>query len=425
MEKRSGESREVGLALSELGARWSLASTVRTRLLGWYAEHRRHLPWRSDDPEPYVVWVSEIMLQQTRVFAVLGYFQRWMEALPTVKDLAEADMELVNQLWSGLGYYRRARMLHEGAKFVVENFSGVIPDDVTALRSIPGVGEYTAGAIASIAFGRPEPAVDGNVTRVLSRLTAIEKFPKADLWATARSLVTDLEDGIHPGDVNQALFDLGATLCTPRAPTCDSCPLIKLCSVHQLALEKNVEDQTEFVTRFPSKKPKARVRDEILLVEVLHHHQTGDMLMVRRANQGLLGGLWEFPNVVVDGEEKDEKAISLAREMLRNNICEILVGSRADQIKYSGRVGTTTHIFSHIRQKLLVECGTWQVSSASFSSSVEDGLGYRWVKAEDVTSLAISNQMLKVFKLKISVNETGVDISEPVKPTKTKRRRKL
>ena len=205
-------------------------SAIRGKLLCWYDEAGRDLPWRHTR-DPYAVWVSEVMLQQTRVETVIPYYERFLESFPTARALAEADEDTVLSHWSGLGYYRRARLLHQGVREVVAEYGGEVPEDADARRALPGVGRYTAGAIGSIAFDKEEPVVDGNVTRVLARLLRIKKpigssATTNQLWEEAARLVP----GERPGDLNQALMELGATLCTPTKPRCLICPLTDACT---------------------------------------------------------------------------------------------------------------------------------------------------------------------------------------------------
>ena len=254
-------------------------------LLAWYGEHKRSLPWR-EDVTPYRVWVSEIMLQQTRVEAARDYYLRWMERFPTLLDLARAEEEEVLKLWEGLGYYSRARNLHKAAKIVAEKFDAKLPADAKVLRSLPGVGAYTVGAILSIAFGKAEPAVDGNVMRVVSRLTA-EGFDQSrdDVRAA-------IADGLRPlmpegkcSEFTQSLFELGALICLPgAAPHCDACPLNENCEAHRLKRE----------AEFPVKVQKAQKRREKLTVFVLE--LDGRFAVKKRPAKGLLAGLWELPN---------------------------------------------------------------------------------------------------------------------------------
>lgn len=257
-----------------------------TLLLDWYAEHKRTLPWR-DEVSPYRTWVSEIMLQQTRVEAAKGFFLRWMTRFPTIGDLAAASEEEVLKAWEGLGYYSRARNLHKAAKIVAAS-GGMLPRDKKALESLPGIGTYTAGAILSIAFGEKEPAVDGNVLRVISRLTAdpfdITKNETKD--KVARALRPLMPDGTT-SDFTQALFELGALVCLPNAlPRCDLCPLAGECEAHRLGTE----------TDYPPRAAKPEKRREALTVFVLEWD--GKFAIRKRPSSGLLANLWELPNRV-------------------------------------------------------------------------------------------------------------------------------
>lgn len=254
-------------------------------LLLWYRENARTLPWRSD-PTPYHVWVSEIMLQQTRVAAVLEYYRRFMEALPTVEDLATCEEERLMKLWQGLGYYSRARNLQKAARQVMEDFKGEFPAGYDAILTLAGVGEYTAGAIASIAFGVPVPAVDGNVLRVVARMTGDD----GDI--TRPQTRNRIREGLRaampleaPGDFNQALMELGATVCLPNgAPLCEKCPGAGFCRAFQ-------EGRTG---ELPVKTPKKARRTEERTVYLLFHAHR--IALRRRPDRGLLAGLWEYPN---------------------------------------------------------------------------------------------------------------------------------
>jgi len=253
-------------------------------LLKWYHQHRRTLPWR-DHPNPYAVWVSEIMLQQTRVDTVVSYFEKWMRLFPDVKSLANASERDVLNAWEGLGYYSRARNLHKAAKIVNEKFNGELPRNLDDLRSLPGIGHYTVGAIASIAFGMDEPTLDGNLRRVFSRLydiTEVADSPAGEniLWAYAAQ---NLPKG-RAGDYNQALMDLGAMICTPKNARCSICPLMKICKAR-----KNGKQEQR-----PVMKPKKQTPHYLCVSAVLI--QRGRVLLAQRPSKGLLGGMWEFPN---------------------------------------------------------------------------------------------------------------------------------
>ena len=254
-------------------------------LLEWYRDNARVLPWRSD-PTPYHVWLSEIMLQQTRVAAVLDYYRRFLEEAPTAAHLAALPEERLLKLWQGLGYYNRARNLQKAARVITEDYGGVFPADYAAIRALPGVGDYTAGAICSIAFGLPVPAVDGNVLRVVARITGDE----GDITTPAmkKKVAAALQAVLPlraPGDFNQALMELGATVCLPNgAPLCSRCPARDFCAAH-------LEERTD---RLPVKAGKKARRVEERTVWLLLHE--GRVALRRRPEKGLLAGLWEFPN---------------------------------------------------------------------------------------------------------------------------------
>lgn len=254
-------------------------------LLAWYHDHRRTLPWRSA-PTPYHVWLSEIMLQQTRVAAVLEYYRRFLEALPTVQALADAEEDLLLKLWQGLGYYNRARNLQKAARVIVNECGGVFPGNYEDLLKLPGVGEYTAGAIASIAFGEAVPAVDGNVLRVFARVTADEgDITRPETKKRIRSLIQDTMPRSLPGEYNQALMELGALVCLPNgAPECAACPVQSLCAAAQ-------QDRT---AELPKKAPKAPRKVESRRVYLIF--QENRVALRRRPARGLLARLWEFPN---------------------------------------------------------------------------------------------------------------------------------
>jgi A/G-specific adenine glycosylase len=250
-------------------------SKFRRRLLAWYHRHRRDLPWRANR-DPYRVWLSEIMLQQTRVAAVIEHYQEFLRRFPTVEKLAAAREASVLAAWSGLGYYRRARMLHAAAKVVVREYGGKFPTTAEAWRALPGVGRYTAAAIASIAFDEPAAVVDGNVERVLQRVSG-KRLAGEELWKAANGLL----DAKRPGDFNQAMMELGAVVCTPRAPACLTCPVVELC-----------------VTRgemTPLSKPARQTKREI---HYALHRRNGQVFLIRRPpDASLMPGMWELPEM--------------------------------------------------------------------------------------------------------------------------------
>lgn len=258
--------------------------SLQHKLLNWYHLNKRTLPWRGH-PDPYAVWVSEIMLQQTRVETVIPYFERWMRLFPTPRALAESSEQDVLNAWEGLGYYSRARNLHKAAKIITEKFNGELPRDLDQLRQLPGIGRYTLGAIASIAFNMSVPALDGNVKRVYARVFDIAEpvdSPKGEkiLWDLAEKHLPKSD----AGDYNQALMDLGATICIPKNPRCLICPLMKICNARRNGMQ----------SERPVKLPKKDVPHHIHAAGVIVRR--GKVLLAKRPSQGLLGGMWEFPN---------------------------------------------------------------------------------------------------------------------------------
>lgn len=272
-----------------------------TPLLAWYDKEHRSLPWR-DEVSPYRTWVSEIMLQQTRVAAVIPYFTRFMETFPTVEALANAEEPQLMTLWQGLGYYSRARNLHKAAKEIAELHEGKFPNTYAKIRTLSGVGEYTAGAIASIAFGEAVPAVDGNVLRVVARLTDDEEnilLPAVRRRVTEALTTTIPHD--RPGDFNQAMMELGATVCLPnRSPKCSECPCRTICLAH-------ARGRTEVLPVRIKPQGKRRERYTVFILQ-----QDGFVAVRQRNASGLLAGLWEFPNI--EGALTEEQAAAQLNE---------------------------------------------------------------------------------------------------------------
>ena len=261
-----------------------LLNQIVSPLLAWYDEHRRVLPWR-EEVSPYRTWVSEIMLQQTRVQAVLPYFQRFMEAAPDAASLAALPEQRLMALWQGLGYYSRARNLQRAAVVLTERYGGALPCSYGELRELPGIGDYTAGAILSIAYGQAVPAVDGNVLRIASRLTGYEgNVLDGETRKTVREWMAEVMPTDRPGDFNQALMDLGASVCLPGGPLCESCPLAGLCTACR----------EERQASLPVRVKRAGKRQEERTVFLLERE--GRTALRRRPDSGLLAGLWEYPN---------------------------------------------------------------------------------------------------------------------------------
>ena len=320
-------------------------------LLPWYERNRRDLPWRKTK-EPYHVWISEIMLQQTRVEAVKGYYARFLNVLPDVESLANCDDELLHKLWEGLGYYSRVRNLKKAAKIIMETHSGIFPQTYEAVRALPGIGDYTAGAICSICFNQPTPAVDGNVLRVISRI--MEDETPIDLPARKREVQDQLAE-VYPkeaGEFTQALMELGATLCGPNwVPRCDECPCRGFCAgaAHGTA------------EKYPVKLPKKGKKVEEKTVFILSCD--GRFALEKRQDKGLLAGLWQFPNVpgtldVPQALEALEKMGIIPREVYR----------QLDR----------KHIFTHIR---------WEMRGL-FLEVAEPAGEFVWMTAEQIVKEA-------------------------------------
>lgn len=303
---------------------------LRRRLLSWYAVHGRDLPWRRST-DPYAIWVSEVMLQQTQVKTVMPYYQRWLQEFPTIEVLAGADLQRVLKVWQGLGYYARARHLHAGAQFMMERYQGVFPTQLLEVLAVPGIGRTTAGGILSAAFNQALPILDGNVKRVLARLTALQ-VPPAKVLKQLWQLSEQLLDPLFPRDFNQALMDLGATVCTPRKPSCEVCPWALHCQAYRLNLQ----------TQLPMRESSSPLPHKLIGVAVIWNEQ-GQILIDKRRQEGLLGGLWEFPGGKIEAGETVEECIK--REILEELAIEVEVGKH---------LITLDHAYTHFRVTLNV-----------------------------------------------------------------------
>lgn len=341
--------------------RFNLAQ-FRRALLAWYRAAARDLPWRRTT-DPYAIWLSEIMLQQTRVEQGLPYYERFIAAFPTVQSLAAAKEERVLKLWEGLGYYSRARNLHRAAKVVANERGGEFPQTAEELQSLPGVGRYTAGAIASIAFGKRVPVLDGNVIRVLSRLYDIEACTddlkvRDRLWELAAALVPVKK----PGDFNQAMMELGARVCTPKAAQCQSCPIAKQCAAHAAGV----------VDQRPVRKPKRQTPRHEMVAAVIKRN--GRYLLVKRPSKGLLGGLWEFPCGTVRNGETHRKA--LARELRENFGVRVQAG---------GLIASVQHAYSHFKVTLHAYACALTDGEVSAGNRIEA----RWLRRTQLNKYAL------------------------------------
>ena len=323
-------------------------------LMAWHRENARDLPWHGES-DPYRIWLSEIMLQQTRTETVKRYYAAFLKAFPTVRALAEAEEADVLKLWEGLGYYSRARNLHAAAKMVQERFHGEFPKDEASLRELPGVGEYAAGAVASIAFGQKTPAIDGNQARALARVWNVRDEIKTafQLRPQAEALMPDDE----PGEYNQALMGLGAMICTPRNPDCESCPVRAFCEAYR-------EGNPEALPRKPEKRARRVEERAVALVFVK------DGVLVRKREKGLLKGLWEFPGY--------------AGARTAEDVAECLKEEGLDA-HFQGELGKATHIFTHLE---------WHMKGFRFSSR-ETPEGWKAANEEELNALAFPTALKK------------------------------
>jgi A/G-specific adenine glycosylase len=301
------------------------------QLQNWWAEDHTHLPWRQNK-DPYGIWIAEVMLQQTQITTVIPYYEEWMSRFPTVGDLAQASLDEVLKLWQGLGYYSRARNLHAASKIVLNQYSGQLPEEVSELMKLPGIGRYTAGAIASIAFGRPEPVLDGNVIRVISRLVDLQEdttrsSTRNELWRLSSALVPHEK----PGDFNQSIMELGQRICHPAKPNCSECPVSNFC----IAYERGTQYER------PVRPPSKRIPHYNVVAGIIWWEQPspdGKFLITRRPFDSMLGGLWEFPGGKV--EDSEENAEALRREIAEELSIDIQVGQHLCEVK---------HAYTHFR----------------------------------------------------------------------------
>jgi len=341
---------------------------IAQRLAVWFEKNRRDLPWRKTN-DPYAIWLSEIMLQQTRVKTVEAYFPRFLRNYPTVHRLAKADLGDVLGWWSGLGYYRRARALHAGAREVVAQYGGKVPSDAASLRQISGIGPYTAGAIASIAFGAKEAAVDGNVARVLSRIFAMTTDVRSpvgtrEVWALARELLPENSPGRH----NEALMELGATVCLPAVPRCARCPVRDLCDGYSRGLE----------TELPIAKKKGRPRTVDLCAVV--SRRGSRVLLARRKTTGLFGGLWEPPMVELRSGEPPEASFGS------------LLGIALTELRV---VGEQTHLLTHRKLRITITTADIEGKVRAAPSAEYDRFG--WRGAAEQSRLGMSSLARKIL----------------------------
>jgi len=411
-----------GTELEQELSQAEVAALFGRELLGWYDVVKRQLPWRINR-DPYRVWVSEIMLQQTRVDTVIPYYERFMQRFPTVQALAEAPEEDVLKHWEGLGYYSRARNLQAGAREVMERYNGIVPDDAASVASLKGVGPYTAGAIMSIAFNRPEPAVDGNVMRVLSRFWLLEDdiakpATRVKIEKLARSIIPEG----RAGDFNQALMELGALVCTPKSPGCLTCPVMEHCAGRLAGREAELPIKTK------AKPPRPEWRLGVIVEG--SGENAGRVLVRQRPDTGLLARMWELPHVLVPkdaqkrlGSGKSEAISELEQASLADQLARMLheeAGLLIRPLRHSTRA---EHVFSHIHWHMDVFEADMPTNGSAASGDVKaseqngptvgiglvaEGVGsysreelpagYAWIGPEAMDTLSFPNLFLKLLQ---------------------------
>lgn len=349
-----------------------MTAEFQKRLRAWFDAHQRRLPWR-ETRDPYAIWVSEVMLQQTQVNTVIPYYHRFLERFPDLYGLAQADLQTVLKVWEGLGYYARARNLHKAAGVVASENGGRIPSDWHGFCRLPGVGEYIAAAVLSIAFDRPLAVVDGNVKRVLARLLRIGlPVNRTDAYPTFKTAAEELLNRKRPGQHNQALMELGALICRPVRPDCALCPVAAFC---QACLNAVVAD-------FPKRLASPRVSERRSVVGVVWKNER--LLIVQRPPQGLLGGLWELPGG--EGESGARPADKLAAEIQKQVNLTVRIESRLGRIR---------HVYTHFR--------LWMdVYACHYVSGRVDLRGptdFRWVKPLEMERFPLHKAVHKVLPL--------------------------
>lgn len=343
--------------------------SIQRALHQWYLNNRRDLPWRRTQ-DPFAIWVSEVMLQQTQVKTALPYYERFMEMFPTVQCLADATLQAVLKAWEGLGYYSRARNLHRAAGIVASQMDGRLACDWQTFKRLPGVGDYIAAAVLSIAFGRPHAVADGNVKRVLARLFLIDvPVNQATGHKVFQTTAQQLLSHSSPGDHNQAVMELGALVCTPRLPACGSCPLKRFCRAAG----------TDQIDRYPLRLKTNPTPEHRLVCAVVV--KKGRLLLIRRPSEGLLGGLWEFPN----GPWKSGEAFTRA--------CIYMVRSAVGlDVKPLGRLTSVRHAYSHFKIHMSVYHCRWQSGRVRLNGP----RAFRWVPFEKLEEFPLHGAVQKI-----------------------------
>lgn len=333
---------------------------IRNNLIKWYHKHQRELPWRESN-DPYAIWISEAMLQQTQVSTVIPYFKKFLRQFPDIHALAQANLESVLKIWEGMGYYARARNLHRAAALIVKRYQGKIPSSVEELKTLPGVGDYIASAVSSIAFQNPCPVVDGNVKRVLSRIflidTPVNDSSSHKVFYPVALRFVDIHSQNHQGIFNQAIMELGALICRPRKPDCTKCPVLSFCQAYKQGL----------IHQFPRRHKKQKTPEYLVSAAILR--KNGKILITRRKLEGHLGGLWEFPGGKVLENETPQQAC--IREIKEEVNLDISVDKLLTRIK---------HAYTHFKIKMDI----FNCTYISGELKLNGPMDYRWVKAHEL-----------------------------------------
>ncbi len=341
--------------------------TFQEKILLWYSKYKRNLPWRKTK-DPYKIWISEAILQQTRIDQGMPYYERFVKQFPTVYILAKASLQEVLKAWEGLGYYSRARNLHKAAQIIVEKYQGKIPNDYETILNLPGFGPYTAAAVLSIAYNKDHAVLDGNVIRVLARLFAIREDPKET--ATKKKLWKLAQELLPPGkakDYNQAMMELGALVCTPQNPSCGTCPLNRFCKAYQQGIQE----------KLPVKSPKKEKPHYEIAVGIIERN--GQVLLLQRPEQGLLGGMWEFPG----GKREKESLVECCRREIQEKT--------GLAVKIEEELCIIEHVYSHFSIRLhAYRCKPLRMPLINSKS--------RWVSYADIQKYPIHTSNQKVLK---------------------------
>ncbi len=357
----------------------------QTTLLNWFAKHQRDLPWRHTK-DPYKIWLSEIMLQQTQVATVIPYYHRWLEKFPTLRSVARAPEDKILKTWEGLGYYSRARNFHSACKEVISKYDGKVPEDIEEIQQLPGIGRYTAGAILSIAYDKPSPLVDGNVIRVLSRIFAVRENPKTHpetFWELAESLVPKE----RAGDFNQALMELGATVCAPKNPSCLICPVQNFCQ----AKKQGIQNQLPV----SAKRAKTQI---VHLVSALIR-RNGKILLCQRKQTGHLKGMWEPPTIPIETSENPRQKLIdfLQKNGFKTQLGEDSISLQTTRLHFRLR-------FQLFQTKLTNETTTLKYADDLRPTTYDKRLGYptnlstaQWISAQQLSTLPMPGVWAKFF----------------------------